>query len=169
MIPERWTYTEEVYNFKQDPRSVGATVVLTVDPSSAGWAFPQGANASAAIQGDPHPIAWYQERGAGASDGTSTVGRSFYTSLGHLSSTWANETFIAHVMAGVTWSLGSNTTRAFNPSASVGNAALSNTAVTGQSSSNSAEEVERLGIRTALVGAAAAAAAVAAPLAFSSI
>ncbi|KAG8944606.1 hypothetical protein FRC00_010501 [Tulasnella sp. 408] len=36
MIPERWTYTEEVYNFKQDPRSVGAKVVLTVDPSSAG-------------------------------------------------------------------------------------------------------------------------------------
>ncbi|KIO34295.1 hypothetical protein M407DRAFT_240629 [Tulasnella calospora MUT 4182] len=129
MIPERWTYTEEVYHFKQDPRSVGAKVVLTVDPNSA------GANASAAIQGDPHPIAWYQERGAGASEGAPTVGRSFYTSLGHLSSTWADETFMAHIMAGITWSLGSNTTKAFNPSTTVGNAALKGSATTGWATS----------------------------------
>ncbi|KAG8716398.1 hypothetical protein FRC11_013381 [Ceratobasidium sp. 423] len=31
MLPDRWTYTEEVYNFRSDPRSVGAKVLLSVD------------------------------------------------------------------------------------------------------------------------------------------
>ncbi|CAE7188772.1 unnamed protein product, partial [Rhizoctonia solani] len=34
MLPDRWTYTEEVYNFRSDPRSVGAKVLLSVDASS---------------------------------------------------------------------------------------------------------------------------------------
>ncbi|KAG8864905.1 hypothetical protein FRB96_003491 [Tulasnella sp. 330] len=51
--------------------------------------------------------AWYQERGAGAAPATQTVGRSFYTSLGHLSSTWKDPTFMEHIMAGVMWALGS--------------------------------------------------------------
>jgi len=33
-IPERWTFEEEVYYFRSDPRAVGATVLMTVDESS---------------------------------------------------------------------------------------------------------------------------------------
>jgi len=33
-IPERWTFEEEVYYFRSDPRAVGATVLMTVDEAS---------------------------------------------------------------------------------------------------------------------------------------
>ncbi|CAE6494107.1 unnamed protein product [Rhizoctonia solani] len=92
MLPDRWTYTEEVYNFRSDPRSVGAKVLLSVDSSSY-----NDTHAQNHTQGFPHPIAWYQERGAGAAD-SSAAGRSFYTSLGHLTSTWADQTFLAHIL-----------------------------------------------------------------------
>ncbi|KAG9010436.1 hypothetical protein FRB94_010399 [Tulasnella sp. JGI-2019a] len=101
------------YNFKSDPRSVGAKVVLTVDQP--------GGDPDAIIQGIPRPIAWYQERGAGVSVDAPIAGRSFYTSLGHLNSTWQDQTFIEHVIAGVNWAMAGNTTRAFNPNAQVGN------------------------------------------------
>lgn len=87
-------------------------------------------------------VAWFQEHGAGVDRG-GTGGRSFYTSLGHLNETWQvnrfvvvflsishilsfararqDELFIAHVMGGILWALQSNTTRAFNTTAQVGN------------------------------------------------
>lgn len=34
MLPDRWTYPEEVYSFTTDPRSIGAQVIMTVDPTS---------------------------------------------------------------------------------------------------------------------------------------
>lgn len=34
MLPDRWTFTEEAYNFRSDPRLVGAQVVLSVDETS---------------------------------------------------------------------------------------------------------------------------------------
>jgi len=34
MLPDRWTFVEEVYNFRSDPRDVGAKVLLSVDESS---------------------------------------------------------------------------------------------------------------------------------------
>ncbi|CCO30363.1 hypothetical protein BN14_04390 [Rhizoctonia solani AG-1 IB] len=51
MLPDRWTYTEEVYNFRSDPRSVGAKVLLSVDPSSYNDTHVPSYN-----QGSPHPI-----------------------------------------------------------------------------------------------------------------
>ncbi|KAJ1307338.1 hypothetical protein OPQ81_001444 [Rhizoctonia solani] len=114
MLPDRWSYTEEVYNFRSDPRSVGAKVLLSVDVSSY-----TDTHVQTHFHGSPHPIAWYQERGAGAEDG-SAAGRSFYTSLGHLTSTWADQTFLSHILGGIQWALASNTTRAMNPNAQVG-------------------------------------------------
>ncbi|KAG9083353.1 hypothetical protein FRC06_004578, partial [Ceratobasidium sp. 370] len=67
-----------------------------------------------AAQGTPHPIAWIQEYEAGgvaSSDGAGVVGRSFYSSLGHLNQTWQNPVFMKHVLGGLTWTFGSNTTR----------------------------------------------------------
>jgi len=132
MLPARWPVQDEIYNFKSDPRSVGAVVVLTVDESTY---VDDGTRKF--DQGTPHPIAWYQERGAGVTDpDAALVGRSFYTSLGHESATWQNETFVDHVMGGITWTLNSETTRAFNATANVGNPAQNDTTTApGQTSS----------------------------------
>lgn len=109
------------YNFKSDPRTIGAIVILSANESSYSDPGPRVYN-----QGIPHPTAWFQEHGAGVETG-GIAGRSFYTSLGHLSATWADPLFIAHVMGGITWTLQSNTTRAVNSSAQVGNAGTSTT------------------------------------------
>ncbi|EIN09780.1 class I glutamine amidotransferase-like protein [Punctularia strigosozonata HHB-11173 SS5] len=131
MLPAQWHVQEEFYNFKSDPRDVGAIVILSANDSSytdTGTRMNQGA---------PHPTAWYQEHGAGVESG-GTAGRSFYTSLGHLNATWHDELFMGHVTGGIAWALQANTTRAFNASAAVGNAAAtsSSSATPGSGSSS---------------------------------
>ncbi|PBL03766.1 class I glutamine amidotransferase-like protein [Armillaria gallica] len=118
-LPTNWPVHDEMYNFKSDPRSVGAIVILTVDESSYTDDGTRRFN-----QGEPHPIAWYQEHGAGVVSG-GTAGRSFYTSLGHLNETWEDELFMSHILGGIQWTLQANTTRAFNSSALVGNGGTS--------------------------------------------
>ncbi|CAK5268810.1 unnamed protein product [Mycena citricolor] len=124
MLPAQWHIQEEMYNFKSDPRSVGAVVVLAANESSY---IDTGVRRF--DQGSPHPSAWYQERGAGVQSGHS-AGRSFYTSLGHLNETWKDSLFIAHVTGGLLWTLFSNTTKAFNSSALVGNPQATSTSST---------------------------------------
>ncbi|KZT42149.1 class I glutamine amidotransferase-like protein [Sistotremastrum suecicum HHB10207 ss-3] len=116
MLPTRWPVQDEFYNFKSDPRSVGAVVVLTVDESTY-----TDDGVRKFDQGTPHPIAWYQERGAGSQE-TETAGRSWYTSLGHLNQTWEDDLYLQHVMGGISWTLAGNTTKAFSSNATVGNA-----------------------------------------------
>jgi len=118
-LPTDWPVRDEMYNFKSDPRSVGAIVILTVDESSYTDDGTRRFN-----QGEPHPIAWYQEHGAGVVS-SGTAGRSFYTSLGHLNETWEDELFMSHILGGIQWTLQANTTRAFNSSALVGNGGTS--------------------------------------------
>jgi len=116
-LPKAWKVQDEIYNFKSDPRSIGATVVLAADESSYVDDGTRRFN-----QGFPHPIAWYQNAGAGVSGEEGTIaGRSFYTSLGHLNETWQDDTFMTHVLGGLSWVLQSNTTRVTNSSALVGN------------------------------------------------
>ncbi|KAH9902588.1 class I glutamine amidotransferase-like protein [Cubamyces lactineus] len=115
MLPKEWHVRDEMYNFKSDPRSVGAVVILSANESSYTDPGPRKFD-----QGTPHPTAWFQEHGAGV-DSNGTAGRSFYTSLGHLNETWQDDLFMAHVMGGVQWALQSNTTRAFNANGAVGN------------------------------------------------
>ncbi|TFK27170.1 class I glutamine amidotransferase-like protein [Coprinopsis marcescibilis] len=114
-VPQNWRIRDEMYNFESDPRAVGAEVVLSVDESSYVDRGPRRFD-----HGDPHPIAWFQERGAGVEEG-GVAGRSFYTSLGHLTETWQDPIFLSHVLGGISWALQSNTTRAFNSNALVGN------------------------------------------------
>ncbi|GLB40513.1 putative trehalose utilisation [Lyophyllum shimeji] len=117
MLPAEWHIRDEMYNFKSDPRSVGATVVLAANESSY---VDDGTRKF--DQGSPHPLAWYQSHGSGVDDEhKSSAGRSFYTSLGHSNETWQDNLFLAHVLGGVSWTLQSNTTRAMNSSALVGN------------------------------------------------
>ncbi|KAF8466836.1 class I glutamine amidotransferase-like protein [Gautieria morchelliformis] len=125
MLPQRWAVQDEMYHFKSDPRAVGVVVLLSADPSTFFGSYNQ--TAPDPQEGSPSPKAWYQEHGAGASaSAPGPVGRSWYTSLGHLNETWQDSTFMAHVMGGLTWALASNTTRAFNANAKVGNPSLSN-------------------------------------------
>ncbi|KAJ7183141.1 class I glutamine amidotransferase-like protein, partial [Mycena filopes] len=119
MLPPQWHIQEEMYNFKSDPRAIGATVVLSANESS--YVAPDTGTRKF-DQGTPHPSAWFQEHGAGVESGR-TAGRSFYTSLGHLNETWHDTLFMAHVTGGLTWALQANTTRAFNSTALVGNTA----------------------------------------------
>jgi hypothetical protein len=146
--------TEEVYNYRSDPRDVGAQVVLTVDESSytgkSGLRHPSyllhfhdtGSSGSSGNydQGVPHPIAWYITDSLGAqppTDGAPGPGRSFYTSLGHLSETWQDPTFMGHVMGGLKWALESGTTRWTNGTALVGAVQPQNSSTSASSSAAS--------------------------------
>ncbi|KAI0784496.1 trehalose utilization-domain-containing protein [Abortiporus biennis] len=131
MLPTEWQVFDEMYNFKSDPRSVGAIVILSANESSYSDPGPRKFN-----QGTPHPTAWYQEHGAGFSGEGAVAGRSFYTSLGHTNETWMDDLFMAHVMGGISWSIQSNTTKTMNSSALVGPGSSSSSASNTSSSSN---------------------------------
>ncbi|KAG9020015.1 hypothetical protein FS842_007674, partial [Serendipita sp. 407] len=113
-LPARWRVADEVYNYGSDPRELGAVVVLSVDETTY-----EDDGDHSPWQGDPHPIAWYQEHLKGTNS-TGLVGRSWYTGLGHSNASWHDDLFMGHVFGGLTWALDSNTTRATNPSATVG-------------------------------------------------
>ncbi|KAF8754757.1 Trehalose utilization [Rhizoctonia solani] len=92
------------------PLVLGAKLLFSVDPTS------YKENNVVKEQGTPHPIAWYQEYAAGAvikpgTPGPGVAGRSFFSSLGHNNSTWMDDTFMKHIMGGLSWTLASNTTR----------------------------------------------------------
>lgn len=120
MLPKQWQVFDEMYNFKSDPRSIGAIVILSADESTYSDPGPRLFN-----QGEPHPTAWFQEKGAGVSPG-GTAGRSFYTSLGHTNQTWMDELYLSHVMGGISWVLESNTTSSVNATAMVGSGSSEN-------------------------------------------
>ncbi|KJA26377.1 hypothetical protein HYPSUDRAFT_36688 [Hypholoma sublateritium FD-334 SS-4] len=130
MLPSEWHVQDEAYNFKSDPRVLGAVVILAANESSY---MDTGVKQD---QGTPHPLAWFQEKGAGVEAG-GTPGRSFYTSLGHLNETWQDNLFLAHVFGGISWVLEGNTTRAFNSSGQVGNAQAAASTMTSISAGSS--------------------------------
>ncbi|PFH53099.1 hypothetical protein AMATHDRAFT_55510 [Amanita thiersii Skay4041] len=140
MLPRNWKVRDEMYNFKSDPRAVGAVVVLSADESSY-----TDDGVRKFDQGTPHPTAWYQTHGAGIESG-GTAGRSFYTSLGHLNETWQDGLFMAHVLGGISWVLESKTTKAMNQTALVGNGKK-------DSHSESASTVATAGVETTLSAA----------------
>ncbi|KAJ7056600.1 class I glutamine amidotransferase-like protein [Mycena amicta] len=135
-LPKEWHIQEEMYNFKSDPRAIGAVVLLAANESSY-----VDTGTRKFDQGTPHPSgqcnaifssSWYQEHGAGVQSGH-TAGRSFYTSLGHLNETWQDSLFMSHVTGGLTWALQANTTRSFNTSAQVGNSPSSSVSASSSS------------------------------------
>ena len=83
-LPDRWVWTDEWYNFK-GPLPENLHVLLTVDEST--YVDEKG-------MGEVHPIAWYQEY-----DG----GRSFYTALGHIESSYNDALFLKHLLGGIYW------------------------------------------------------------------
>ncbi|KAK8853183.1 hypothetical protein IAR55_003885 [Kwoniella newhampshirensis] len=150
-VPDRWTFVEEVYHFRSDPRSEGAVVIMTVDESS--YNNDGTSTGNYPPEGSPHPIAWYIDSPNSAQpllDSVTKAGRSFYTSLGHTNETWQNSTFQGHVMEGLLWALGGASTRAYGVGL-VGNGTASASATSTSSSPSSTASAGATGSGTAAV------------------
>jgi type 1 glutamine amidotransferase len=80
-LPDRWTRTDEWYNFATNPRPQ-VHVLMTVDESTY----------TGGTMGADHPIAWYHKY-----DG----GRAWYTALGHTAESYREPLFLAHLWGGV--------------------------------------------------------------------
>ncbi|CBQ71805.1 conserved hypothetical protein [Sporisorium reilianum SRZ2] len=118
---------EEVYNYRSDPRNLPSPANLLVtnastyeDPRVNAQGFRNGTNGPS-----PLPTAWWRQGGlldfnsstdASVSGGgganiqaSGGPGRSWYTSLGHDSSTWQLDLFRGHIAGGIGWVLQSST------------------------------------------------------------
>ncbi|WP_250030758.1 ThuA domain-containing protein [Paractinoplanes maris] len=80
-LPQSWTRTDELYNYRTNPRS-GAAVLATLDESTY-----SGGN-----MGADHPISWCK---------TVDSGRSWYTGFGHTQASYAEANFRSHLLGGI--------------------------------------------------------------------
>jgi type 1 glutamine amidotransferase len=85
-LPQRWTRTDEWYNYRTNPRST-AHVLATLDESSY----------SGGGMGADHPHVWCK---------TLDRGRSFYTGGGHTNESYADPAFRAHLLGGIRYAAG---------------------------------------------------------------
>lgn len=85
-LPDRWTRTDEWYNFATNPRPQ-VRLLMTVDESTY----------TGGTMGADHPITWYHEY-----DG----GRAWYTALGHTAESYHEPLFLAHLWGGVEYATG---------------------------------------------------------------
>ncbi len=83
LLPERWTRTDEWYNFRQQP-AAGITILTEIDEATY----------SGGSMGLHHPITWCHEF-----DG----GRAWYTAMGHSSESFAEPLFRTHLLGGILW------------------------------------------------------------------
>jgi type 1 glutamine amidotransferase len=89
-LPASFSFTDEWYNFRANPRGA-VDVLLTLDEAS----YSPGPGA----MGD-HPIAWSRALGAG---------RAWYTNLGHRSETYGDPLFAQHLLGGIRWAAAGST------------------------------------------------------------
>jgi len=92
-LADRWIWTDEWYSYTE-PLTDNQKVLITVDESTYDPDRTWGDENRHTGMGDFHPIAWYQEY-----DG----GRSFYTSLGHMSELYKDPLFLDHIYGGIYW------------------------------------------------------------------
>jgi type 1 glutamine amidotransferase len=85
-LPQAWPRTDELYNYRTNPRST-ARVLATLDESTY----------SGGTMGADHPITWCKPM---------TSGRSFYTGLGHTVESWATADFRQLVLGGIRYAAG---------------------------------------------------------------
>lgn len=86
-LPEKWTRTDEWYNYKDIKENLN--VLVELDESS----YEGGKN------GEHHPTAWYQETGHG--------GIAIYTGGGHTSESYKEPLFRKHIQENILWALNS--------------------------------------------------------------
>jgi hypothetical protein len=80
-LPQTWTRTDELYNYRTNPRDT-ARVLATLDESSY----------SGGSMGADHPITWCK---------TIDTGRSFYTGFGHTQESYADTNFRGQLLGGI--------------------------------------------------------------------
>lgn len=85
-MPQQWELFEELYNFK-DTHWDKMHVLITMDEKT----IKGGAN------GDFHPMSWYHDFEGG---------RSFYTAIGHLDSTFDDSLYLSHLLGGIQYAIG---------------------------------------------------------------
>lgn len=85
-VPDPWTWTDEWYNFRSNPRPE-VHVLLGLDETSY-----QGGT-----MGRDHPLAWEHEFEGG---------RAWYTALGHRSETYASPVFRSLLLGGIDYAAG---------------------------------------------------------------
>lgn len=86
-LPRAWNRTDEWYDYRSNPRD-RVHVLASLDESSY---------TGGAMDGD-HPIAWCQ---------TYRGGRAFTTGLGHTKESYAEPAFLAHLLGGLRYAVGS--------------------------------------------------------------
>ncbi|MFC7308176.1 ThuA domain-containing protein [Streptomyces monticola] len=85
-IGPAWSRTDELYNYRSNPRSQ-VRVLQTLDESTY----------SGGTMGADHPITWCHTQG---------TGRSFYTGLGHTIASYAEPQFRQLLLGGIRWAAG---------------------------------------------------------------
>jgi len=85
-INDPWTKTDEWYNFKKINPDLN--ILIEIDEKS----YDGGTHNEA-----QHPMAWFHEF-----DG----GRSFYTGMGHTDESYADPTFLQHLLGGIRYAMG---------------------------------------------------------------
>ena len=93
-LPAEWRMTDEWYSFKTNPRAVGANVLLTLDESTY---TRQGRFGEPLDMGTDHPLAWTQCMGKG---------RMFYSAIGHLPATYAQDQNVTLMRDAIQWAAG---------------------------------------------------------------
>jgi type 1 glutamine amidotransferase len=88
MLPERWTRTDEWYNFRESPRG-RVTVLASLDETTY----------EGGTMGDDHPVVWCHEVEGG---------RAWYTAGGHTDESFAEPLFLAHLLGGIEWAAGAD-------------------------------------------------------------
>jgi len=86
-LPDVWERFDEWYNFKNFNKDVH--VLLKIDEKSY-----EGGK-----MGEDHPMAWYHDY-----DG----GRAFYTEFGHTEESYADSTYLKHILGGIQYAIGEN-------------------------------------------------------------
>jgi len=88
-LPPKWERTDEWYNFR-GALGPDVTVLATLDETSY----------SGGTMGASHPISWYH---------TYDGGRAWYTALGHTAASYAEPLFLEHLLGGIRWAAGDET------------------------------------------------------------
>lgn len=90
-LPNRWTRTDEWYNYSTNPRPQ-VRVLATLDERTYN---PVGYTGGS--MGSDHPISWCHPY-----DG----GRAFYTGMGHTSESYTEPLFLSHILGGIKMTAG---------------------------------------------------------------
>jgi uncharacterized protein len=94
-LPAQWTWKDEWYSFKSDPRAGGAHVIARLDESTYDPDF----RGTSVAMGADHPIAWTRCIGPNPA----SQGRMFYSAIGHRPESYADPHYLTMLANAVTW------------------------------------------------------------------